>query len=139
MQNERPDVCLDQLCQCMMNCYNKVNVTKGYSWGCIGKQPKHDIRKWNQVVHDNGYSFCSYTPFKGVLKYSVNTGDAEIMLEMSAEILKDAYHIECCECHETDRKSMGYVVAADKWYCVRCATRLGLLKWDGKQYILEGD
>lgn len=99
--------------------------------------PDSVVWKAKQVVHDNNYSHCLYTPFKGILRFMINAGDALLFYWMMGKILEDAYHTQCCECGDTDRTSMNYLHINNKDYCQRCATRLGILRWDGKQYILS--
>jgi len=134
--HNRPRVCLDHNCHCIMNCYTDEHFDLGYSFNCIGKMDEENSTRWNQVLHKNGYVHCIYTPFKGLIRYMINANDAEISYQMMAKILEDAYHTECCECHETGREGMNYLRIKDKYYCTRCAVRLGYLTWDGKYYIV---
>lgn len=67
----------------------------------------------------------------------INADDAWLIYCLMAKILEDAHHTQCCECGDMSREGMNYLHVNDKYYCQRCAVRLEILEWDGKQYILS--
>jgi len=131
---KRTSFCLDKFCKPLW--HSAENIEEGFSSVCVGKLREPFIFKFRKVEHKNDYSYCIYTPLKGVVRLYVNAGDAWTDKIALTRILDDFRPLKCKECGTKGRLSNFYVQIGNETYCELCALRLEKIKWHpkSKQY-----
>lgn len=81
----RPRCCPDLNCEFLLvSAHDDSDV--GSSFDCYGKI---DERRWvvDEHTHNNDISHCTYTPFKGTVRFFENMGDQELIIRRVIKLL----------------------------------------------------
>ncbi|KKM63267.1 hypothetical protein LCGC14_1513160 [marine sediment metagenome] len=81
----RPRCCPDLNCELLLvSAHDDSDV--GSSFDCYGKI---DERRWvvDEHSHNNDISHCTYTPFKGTIRFFENQGDQELLVRRLIKLL----------------------------------------------------
>jgi len=106
-------------------------MSEGHSFSCFGKikRPIKFIHGGGATEHLNDYSFCIYTPLKGIIRFFINADDAWADIIGLTKILDEVWPLKCKACGTSGRLGMRYTIIDKDQYCVLCALRLGKIKW----------
>lgn len=95
------------------------DLMEGYSGDCIGKGDMQTYIVGGQT-HNNDMNHCMFTPLKGVIKFNINEGDIEAMIQLCKKVLFKLHpEWECMKCG-TKLYFTHFIVSENRRYCCQC-------------------
>jgi hypothetical protein len=120
------------LCPCPNSCmpiYNGLafdervktgDLNEGYSGDCIGKGDE-SVYIVGGETHTNDMNHCVFTPLKGIVRFQINEGDVDAMLQMCQAVLHALKPERKCEACGTSQRWTHWIRTGDgRLFCCTC-------------------